>query len=209
MALGVTIKDGTGSENEVVISDDHSLYVSPLPFPPLIKQKTKPFRHYLTVDGSEAGSNDMGVDGSSTNVDFYIKADNEKDRYITNLSFIIGYGATGKPYLWGDGAALTNGCRLFYTSESGEQDIHDGLKSNQDLCRLAFTLMPVGWEVRHLDANNDYGFMISMDLRKLGLPNGIKLDRGSSERLVMRIRDNAGAAADSFNCIAYGFERFE
>jgi len=50
--------------------------------------------------------------------------------------------------------------------------------------------------------------MFSMDLAKMGLPYGIKLDSGTSQKLVMCVRDNAGTAADSFNIIGYGFERF-
>jgi len=46
-------------------------------------------------------------------------------------------------------------------------------------------------------------------LRKMGLPFGIKLDAGTTQRLSITIKDNAGTSAVSFNCIGYGFERFE
>ena len=48
-----------------------------------------------------------------------------------------------------------------------------------------------------------------MDLTKMGLPFGIKLDKGTKQKIIMCIKDNVATAADSFNCIAYGFRRFE
>jgi len=200
--------DGLGKKKPVGVTEDNELCTIVTPYPPLIEQKVKPFRQYLTVDGESDGSNDMGVDGSVTNADYYVPADAENDRYITTLNFIVAYATSGAPYQWADGAALANGSRLFYTSMRGEQDIHEGIKSNQDMFRLSFSTIPSSWEVRHVNANNDYGYFITMDLTKLGLPFGIKLDAGSNQRLIMRIRDNAGASADSFNCIGYGFERF-
>jgi len=199
---------GNGHKKPAAVSDDHELSVISAPYPPLEVQKVQPFRQYLTLDGTPSGDNDMGVDGSVTNVDYYIPAKVGEDRYITTLNFIVGYGGTSKPYLWADAAALANGCRLFYESQRGEVDIHDGITSNQDFFRLSFSPIPQAWEVRHVNANNDYGYFITMDLTKLGLQFGVKLDRNSHQRLTMRIRDDA-TDADSFNCIAYGFDRFE
>ena len=201
--------DGKGGNKAASVTDDQELMVITSSYPPLTNQKVQPFRQYLTNDGLPSGTNDMGVDGSSTNVDYYIPSKVGEDRYITSLNFIVGYGASGQPNQWGDGAALTNGSRLFYSSERGSVDIHDGIKSNQDIFRLSFSPIPTAWEVRHVNATNDYGYFISMDLTKMGLPFGIKLDSNSSQRLTLRIRDNAGTAADSFNCIAYGFDRFK
>lgn len=206
MGLDVTIAfDG----NNAIVNGDKALYTLELPFPPLIEQKTNPFRQYFTDDGLMTGSNDMSVDGSVVNQDFFIKANGDKDRYITNINFLVAYNSIGKPYLWADGFALANGSELFYSSVKGDQSIHDAIKTNQDLFRLGLQLIPTAWEIRHVNANNDYGYILSMDLKASGLPLGIKLDRGSSQRLTMRIKDNVGASADTFNCIAYGFERFE
>jgi len=201
--------DGKGNGRAAAVSEDQELSVINAPYPPLMPQKVQPFRQYFTTDGLAAGINDMGVDGSVTNVDYYIPAKASEDRYITSLNFIVGYATSGQPNEWADGTALSNGSRIFYNSQRGEADIHDGVKSNQDMFRLSFSPIPTGWEVRHVNANNDFGYFISMDLTKMGLPFGIKLDKGSSQRLTIRIRDNAGTSAASFNCIAYGFDRFE
>ena len=195
--------------NTADVTQDRELLVINAAYPPFAEQKVQPFRQYLTADGTATGSNNMSVDGSGTNVEFFIPAAQENDRYITSLNFIVGYASTGQPHEWADGTALTNGTRLYYSNRAGEHDIHDGIKSNQDLFRLSFSPIPTGWEVRHVNAANDYGYFISTDLSRMGLPFGIKLDAGSNQKLVLLVRDNVGTAAASFNCIAYGFERFE
>lgn len=201
--------DGSGKKKAAGVTGDGEVCTITAPYPPLVQQKVSPFRQYLTLDGTANESNDMGIDGSVTPVEFYVASHESEDLYITSLNFMIAYGASGSPYLWADGSALTNGSRLFYTSARGEQDIHGAIKSNQDMFRLSFNPIQVGWEVRHVNANNDYGYFISIDITKMGFPFGIKLDRGSNQKLVMTIRDNTGLAADTFNCIAYGFNRFE
>lgn len=209
MGLSSRIQDGFGRGFFAEVDKDRSLHVISHQEPPLQKQKMKPFRQYFTDDGTTSGSNDMGVDGSSTNQDFYIKADSSNDIYINIMNFIVAYGTSGEPNQWADGTVLTNGVRIFYESVDGEIDIHDSIKNNQDLFRLTTNLIPANWEIRHVGATNDYGYFISFDLKTLGFPYGIKLDRGSDQRITIRIRDNAGTSADTFNCIAYGFERFE
>ena len=193
------------------VGEDGSAYVITQPYPPLGPSRTEPFRQYLTNDGTDTGSNDMGIDGSSTNVDFYISASPTKDRYITGLSINVGYGTTGQPYQWANGTALTNGSLLFYTDDEppGIHNIHEGIKSNQDMFRLNLAHITNLWEVRGVGSNNDFGYFLFMDLTRMGLPYGIKLNRSSIHRLTMRIRDNAGTNADMFNIIAYGFDRFE
>lgn len=206
--LSIQIVDGRGKINSAAVTGDEELCVIQVPHPPLTPQKVKPFHSFLTLDGTDGGDNDMGIDGSVTNVDFFIGA-NTDDRYITRLSFIVGYSASGKPFQWADGVALTNGSRLFYSNKDGEHDIHDAVKSNQDLFRLEENWIPTSWEVRHVNANNDFGYFINFDLTSLVPPFGVKLDSGTKQRLTMRIRDDAGADADTFNCIAYGFDRFK
>ena len=209
MANSFLIEDGGGNGHKGQVTTDNEVKVIVSPYPPIEQQKVLPFRQYLTIDGTPSGDNDMSVDGSVTNVDFYILSDDTDEIYITSLNFIVGYGTTGQPNEWADGTALTNGNHLFYEASTGAHDIHDAIKSNQDFFRLSFAPTPTAWEVRHVNASNDFGYFISMDLTRMGLPYGVKLDRASNQRLVMCIKDNVATAADSFNCIAYGFRRFE
>ena len=190
------------------VTAQHELLVINAPYPPLSEQRVQPFRQYLTVDGLSTGSHDMGIDGSSTAVPFYIPANASRDRHITSLNFLVGYGSSGQPFQWANGTALTNGMRLFYVSRRGEYDIHEAIKTNQDMFRLSFSPLTTAWELRGVGALNDFGYFISMDLTRMGLPFGIKLDAGSTQQLACTVRDNAGTDADIFDVIAYGFERF-
>ena len=205
MPADVRIRDG-GFEAKV--TPEGALRVSTSPYPPFGAQQARPFRQYLTVDGTAGGSNDMGVDGSVTNVDFYVPASDTADRYITNLAVLVGYGGTAQPYLFADAVALANGCRLHFVSLKGEVDIHDGIKTNQDMFRLSHEAVRSDWEVRGVNANNDYGYFITIDLESVMPVFGVKLDAGTTQRLIMTIRDDC-TNAESFNVIAYGFDRFE
>jgi len=193
---------------EARITQDGELRVSNAPYPPFGAQQARPFRQYLTLDGTAGGSNDMGVDGSVTNVEFYVPASTTDDRYITNIAMLVGYGGTSQPYLFADAVALANGCRMHFVSLRGEVDIHDGIKTNQDMFRLSHEAVRSDWEVRGVNANNDYGYFITIDLESVMPVFGVKLDAGTTQRLIMTIRDDC-TNADSFNAIAYGFDRFE
>ena len=207
MGAKIHLTDGN-SKKHARVTDDNELLVSVSSFPPFGEQKATPFRQYFTLDGTATGDNDMGQNGSTTNLDYYVPADPEKERYITHLSVILGYGTTGQPFQFADGTALTNGVRFFYRSVRGEVDIHEAIKNNQDFFRLASSQIPNNWEVRGVGANNDYGYFIHIELTQF-IPNyGVKLDAGTNQRMIFRIRDTM-AAADTFNIIAYGYERYK
>lgn len=206
--ISVDIRDGEGGNNRAAVTDDNELLVINSPYPPFSAQKVRPFRQYLTDDGTSTGSNDMGVDGSITNVDFYIPAIDGFDRYITAVSILVGYGTTAQPFQFADSAALTNGSYFHYTSLFGDVPIHEGIKSNQDMFRLTDDPITSLWEVRGVNANNDYGYFVGVDLTVISSEYGIKLDEGTKQRIAMTIRDDC-TNADSFNAIAYGFERFK
>lgn len=207
--IKTVFEDGEGSGSKAGVTVDNEVKVIVSPYPPLDDQKVLPFRQYLTDDGLQAGNNVMAANGSTTNIDYFIEADDNSDIYITSLNFIIAYGATGQPNEWADGTALSNGSRLFYETATGEHDIHEAIKTNQDFFRLSFSPIPTAWEVRHVNALNDYGYFISMDLTRLGLPYGIRIDHGTNQRLILRVRDDTSTDADTFNCIAYGFKRLK
>ena len=169
-------------------------------------QKNKIFRQYML---NAAGSNDMGINGSVTNSEFFISADPDNDRYITAIAFIVGYGGAATLYEFSDsGGALTNGFRLYYSRATEEVDIHDAIKTNSDLLRLCVNdIIPTAWELRNLGALNDYGYMCKLDLSQMMPQYGLKLDAGTTQKIALLVRDD-NTDADTMNAIAYGFERF-
>lgn len=206
--LSINIKDGIGGKNHAEVTDSNELLVISSPHPPFAPQKIRPFRQYMTIDGTANSDNDMGVDGSVNNVDFLIPAVTGFDRYITAVNILVGYGTSSQPFKFADGNALNNGCRLHYESLQGDVDIHDGIKSNQDMFRLTDDPVTSLWELRGVNAANDYGYLVGLDFTAISSQYGVKLDEGTSQKLIMTIRDDV-TAADSFNVIAYGFERFK
>ena len=208
MAISLFIRDAF-TKYAAHVTKQHQLLVIDAGYPALKPQKTQLFRQYMTVDGLSSGSNDMGIDGSSTNVDFYVEADPDNDRYITNIGFIVGYGTSAQPFQFADAAALSNGIQIFYeTATRGAIDLHEGVKSNQDFFRLSHQRVDANWEVRGVSAINDYGYFINIDLDEFMPPHGLKLDRGTRQRFVACVKDDC-TNADNFSAIAYGFDRFE
>ncbi len=216
MTLDVIISNGGGDRKAAQVVNGGELLVIDSGSPPFLPQKVKPFRQFLTDDGTTSGSSDMGIDGSVTSQEFWVAADNNDDRYITTLSFEMTMAGSPRLFEFADsGAALTNGVRLFYDAVGGASDIHEGIKSNWDLQRLSLGTPTITsgspadvFQVRHVTALNDYGLIPDIDITRLVPPFGIKLERGSTQRVVMEIRDDA-TSATTFNCIAYGFDRFE
>lgn len=203
------IEDGEGGNRQAQVLLGGELLVAVSVNPPLLPQKTRVLSQMLTVDGTLTGSDDMGVDGSVTPVNFWIAAAPDADRYITAMSFILGYGGTAQLYEFADtAAALTNGVKIAYTAAEGEILIAN-LKTNYSFMRAS--LIPLSnnnWQSRGFTVLNDYGYFITIALREHMIPNGVKLDKGTLQRLSVTIQDDC-TDADLMNCSVFGFERFE
>lgn len=209
MPISVLVEDGARSGQTQHVTAEGEALTTVTGCPPLMQQKCKIFRGYLE---DSAASNDMDVAATLTAPhDFYMAACDHCDRYITTLNFYAGYGATAVLYEWFDrGGALPNGCQLYYETQSDPVYIHDAITVNADLLRLCTTdIMRTDWQSRNFAAVNDYGFICTINLLQMMPPYGIKLDRGTTQRLVFAIRDDITAETDAFNAIAYGFDRFE
>lgn len=209
MPIKSLVYDGGGRGNKAKV-EDGGLLVSLIPHPALLPQKSRIFRQHLTVDGTSTGSSDFLVDGT-TPVDFYVEASQTNDTYITNLSFVLAYPSSSAIFaeFADDAAALTNGCKLSYgVFAQADIDIHDAIKVNGELMRLdeGHNLS----ETRNFLAVNDYGFVSNVNLAAYVPQYGVKLDKGTTQRLKFTVQDDLTASnATLFNCIAYGFERFE
>jgi len=211
MTIKQFILDGWGSAKKARVLSEGEQLVSVYTCPPLLPQKNIVFSQKVTDDGLSTGSDDLGVDGSSGRaVNYWIPADSDNDRYISKLSFICGYGSSAQLWEFADAnTALTNGIRVFYTDTHGEERTIMNPKSNYGFQRASLiSFSRNNWEDRGFAAGGDYGWLATIPLDKLVPPFGIKLDRGTNQKLTITIRDDC-RAADLFNCNAFGFERFE
>jgi len=207
--LNALITDGSGTKERAFVRDN-SLVITQYGCPPLLPQKNKIFSQKFTTDGTATGTSEMGVDGSGTPVEYYIPAQNENDLYITRLTFVLGYGASAEGFEFADSnSALTNGVKISYTNTYNDEVIIANPKGNYSFMRMSGAhISPEAWEQRGFASSGDYGYFINMYLNNVMPPYGVKLDRGTNQRMSILIRDDC-TDADLFNCQVFGFERFE
>ena len=212
MPVKAVITDpATGTQN--LLSTEGHLVITEFTCPPLLPQKNRIFYQYLTDDGTADGDEDMRVVGTlAAPIPFWIQASSDADRYITTLSFVIADDGANLS-LFGAIAALANGCRLYYEHiTQGQIEVHDALTTNWDFVRLCLAEPPFGTGKDAFLAKDVFGkvdaYIPMLDLRRIIPPFGVKLDRDTNQRLTLEVRDNTGAV-DTFQCQAYGFDRFE
>jgi hypothetical protein len=209
MGIETTIIDGNTGKAGKVLSEGE-VFTSQSGCPPMLPQKCKAFSQKFTTDGLPGGDDDMGVNGSVTAVEYYIGASNDNDRYITRISFVLGYGASAEGFEFADsGAALTNGVKVAYIDSQGTEVTVINPKANYEFMRDSDApISRVGWQARGFAATGDYGYFVNINLSQIMPPHGVKLDKGSNQKMVVTIRDDC-TDADLFNCQSFGFERFE
>jgi len=209
MSYPSEIVDGHGTGYSLKINEEGTANVVVHPHPPLSDPTvTEPFRQFFTDDGAPTGSEDMTVNGSTTEQEFFITAQAEKDVYIKSISVVISdAGAALNEF--GNLAALTNGCKFtHFTSDGGETVINDSLTTNFEFVRLAIGNPSFGNGANSFRANNVSGtseaFLPVIDMQAIfGMPLGLKLRKGTLDRVIFTIRDNV-SALDQFDAIGYG-----
>jgi hypothetical protein len=208
--INTGISDGHGSDNKLKVNGEGEIGVVIHQHPP-IDEKTSsfPFRQYLTDTGLSTGDNDMRVDGSITPVEFWVNASQDYDTYVKSISVIISdAGATMDEF--GALAALTNGVEFCWVSEElGGIVIHEGLTSNFDFVKLADGKPAFGTGASSFRANNingtSEGYIPVIDLTTFSGMHGIRLRKGTNDRLVFKIQDNI-TTIDRFDAEAKGFQ---
>lgn len=211
--INALIKDGSGNNFFAKVTSKQALLVSQGNAEPSFgdHQNIRPFRQYLTDDGSPEGNHDLRSDGSTNFIDYYINANSENDTYISCLSFVIA-DASASLNKFGNISPLTNGCQCLYTSnEIGDIIFHEKISTNFDLIRfclgnpiLAGSTPSNAWLIGNAISASE-AYMAIFDISKIMPPFGLQLYHGSTEKLIFRIRDDI-RGIDNFDCIAYGFE---
>lgn len=210
MSMKNLLVDGEGSGRKASVTPDLGLLTHTIPYPPLGQQKVIPFRQYLTLDGTSTGSSDMRVAGSAAApITFHVPAHPTSDRYITQVSFLLAdAGATLTNF--GNIAALTNGCRFYYSRLDGEIEFHSALKTSFDIIRMCLFNPSFGaaadvWRATNVSGASE-GYVPTLNLLSIMPPFGVKLDVGTKQKLAVAIRDST-TGVDAFNAIVYGFDR--
>lgn len=169
-----------------------------------------PLIHFFTTDGlPEDGINqDMAVDGSSTDISFFIEANQDTDTYIRTILFEIA-DAGADLNQFGNVSARTNGVLFeWITTDKGSIILDSGLKTNYDFVRLCGGNPAIGATVSAFRASNvsgtAEGYIPVMNIEELfGMPYGFRLRKGTKDRLQFTVRDDC-TAPTSFRIKALG-----
>ena len=231
MSRNSNIIDGEGTGSYLKVNEGGYVLTQSSGLPPKDDRDIQiVYRNFLTLNG-DGTTTSMLVDGSTTPQLFYVEASPNNDIYITSLSIVIqGLNINLGIDFAGLGSALTNGCRLYYEDKNGEVTIGNNLDTNFELVRLcqgnpsfgnngdAFkipNLAPDGGGGKGGVKTSD-GYIPVLDFPEVfGFNYGLRLQRGTTNRLIFEINDDLRITADGgplpddagFNIIVYGFER--
>ena len=232
MSRNSNIIDGEGTGSYLKVNEGGYVLTQSSGLPPKDDRDIQiVYRNFLTLNGDGTTAS-MLVDGSTTPQLFYVESSPNNDIYITSLSIVIqGLGINLGDNFAGV-ATLTNGCRLFYEDKNGEINIGTNLDTNFELVRLcqgnpSFGNNGNAFKVPNLapgggggpkggGAKSSDGYIPVLDFPEVfGFNYGLRLKRGTTNRLVLEINDDLRITADGgtlpddagFNVIVYGFER--
>lgn len=203
MPIRAVITDGHGTNHKLKINGEGELTATIHTHPPTDEKiSSLPFRTYFK---NSSGSSDMLVNGSTTAVPFYIEADDDYDYFIKTISVkLADAGAVFNKF--GNITALTNGVEFKWTNqEVGDLIIHEGIQQNIQFFRLTNQIPTI----TDLSGGGADSIIVDIDLTRLfGLSWGIRLVKGSTDKLVFTVKDNLTAATglDEFNIIGYGIK---
>lgn len=203
------VVDGFGTGHKLKVNGEGEANVVVHPHPPLDETvHSLPFRQYFSTDGNDTGATDMKVAGTLVApINFYIGAKRNVDIYIRTVSILIA-DEGAKLSEFGHITALTNGVNFFHsTNESGAITINDALKTNWDFIRTSLDSTPVA----KIDVQKDiegkvdaYTPIMSIP-NVFGLPWGLRLRKGTEDKLVFSVRDTT-TGVDQFDIIGYGIQ---
>lgn len=212
MSITSQLIDGLGRGNRAKVNGEGELSVVIHPHPPRDELvEAFPFRQYFTDSGLPGGSNNMIVAGSAAApLDFWIQASSDYDIYVKYISIAIGDGGTPALNKFGALSALTNGVQwIWFTQNEGEYELHDGITTNLEFIRIGGDTAAVGTGTDAFlsdvsGGGTEKSYLPQIDIAEtFGLPWGLRLKRGTTDKLIWRIQDNL-AGLITFNMIGYG-----
>jgi hypothetical protein len=152
----------------------------------------------------------MGVDGSVNFVDFAITASADFDIFIKYITCEIGDGGTPALNKFGALSALTNGVAFYWDTQSEPlYELHEGIKTNKEFIRIASDTAAIGTGTEAFLADVSGGgaeksYFPNIDMEEIyGFQWGLRLRKGTLDRLVFRVQDNL-TGLSTFNAIATG-----
>lgn len=148
---------------------------------------------------SAANSAQMGdaVGSVAAPVDFFVAASNEYDTYIKTISVEIT-DTNPSARLFGALPKLTNGVQFIWQSQEAGARVLATITSNFELMRFGGvphhgTGTNAGI-IGNAVANNEDSYLVSIDTyNRLGMPWGLPLRKGTTDRIIFRVQDDISA----------------
>lgn len=198
------------------VNDDGAVFVyQDSPPPPAVgtANKRRFLNGLLGTAGLDAGTTNLRVNGLTTNVDAYIASSPDYDIHIMGVSFFINDTAVA-PNRFGNVTGLTLGFDMF-TQESGDitylvkQILTGGQLTAQTGGTRAFGTGVDVNVITNLGGTTDAQFAY-LDIGAVLPPEGLRIGRGTQDKLVVRIRDNLSqiSATGAFNVRVFGFRKY-
>lgn len=210
MVLPVNLIDGYGSGHKAKVNGEGEIGVVVHSHPPIDESVSAyPFSQFFTDDGTSAGSNDLRVNGATTPQEFYITAKSDVDVFIKTLSIRIG-DQSSVLNKYGNLTALTNGVSWTFTTQKlGVVTIKDEIKTNLDFIRLGFLTAAVGdgstaFRADASGAGADTYLPVIDLAQTFGFPWGLRLAKGSTDRISFTVNDDLSTGMDSHDIIGFG-----
>lgn len=200
--------DGHGSGNRAKINGEGELNIVQHTHPPIRELvEVFPYRQYFTTT---AGASDMRVNGATTNVEFCLRASPTRDIWVKTISVIIA-DAGARLNQFGALAALTNGVKFSYNNQGlGEVVIHEALKTNLNFLRLGTSSPPIGGTnafKADLSGGGADAYLPVIDMANaFGMNYGLRLRKGTLDKICFTVRDNLSVGLDQFDIIGYGIQ---
>lgn len=149
---------------------------------------------FLGTAGLGLGTLDEAVDGSVTPVEFYVAANNDYDIHITHAMVFVGNTTIAHPS-FGGGAPLTNGWDLKSIESDVDSFLIEKAKSLSQIimqtgAREGYGDGAKAWEITAFGTAGLDGFVATIHISQY-IPGGIRIGRGTVDRFVSVINDNA------------------
>lgn len=208
--IGFKIFDGFGTGKGAKVTEEGNLNVVVHPHPPF--GETKVALPYRQKFADSSGVTNMNVDGSVTEQEFYIQAEQARDVHVNSLSIRIADGGTPTLNKFGSIAELTNGIKWeWVTSDLGVVELHEGITTNLEMVRTGHKTSAIGTGTDAYLADvsgggSDKAYLPIIDIsEQFGMPWGMKLRKGTEDKMVFTVRDDL-TAVSIVDIIAYGIQ---
>lgn len=210
----INIVDGTGNKFRAKVTNQHELLVTHSvnpTFPDI--GSTNQLQYYsklLGTTGSDSGTTNLNVDGSSTPVKFFIEAEQDFDIRIMNIVITITDGVINHNKFGGIPSALTNGWDLQVLEQGETTFIIEKAKSNGEILQKSGSL--VFWGngqstniIPNFSSAND-ALIVNIPISQY-IPGGFRIGTNGVDKLQSVVNDDLTGLV-SMTVRALGYKHF-